>query len=288
MSPQPTLRCPCRGSALERAFEYHEAPRGETKFDMGGQPYRRRYNRCKICEHWFGAHEFDLSRLYSSDYVGATYGGPEGMRRRFDKIMALPVEQSDNRQRVARILRFAAEHEVAADDRVPRALDVGAGLGVFPAVLSQAGWQVVALEPDVRTVLHLREVVGVTAEATDLLDVDPVRFAAFDLITFNKVLEHVEDPVALLLKAAELVSPAGFVYIELPDVAAACDGPEREEFFVEHHHVFSPASLILLAQRAGLAAAAVERVREPSGKYTLRGFLLPRAVWIPGGRTQTG
>jgi SAM-dependent methyltransferase len=276
MSPRPTLRCPCGGSTLERAFEYDRAPRGETQFDFGGQPYRRRYDRCRICEHWFAAHALDLSTLYSSDYVAATYGGAEGMRRRFDKIMTLPADQSDNRQRVARILRFAAEHQVCVAGRAPRALDVGAGLGVFPAALSQAGWQVVALEPDVRTVAHLREVVGVSAEATDLLEVEPAKLGTFELITFNKVLEHVEDPVALLLKAAQLVSSTGFVYVELPDVAAASDGPEREEFFIEHHHVFSPASLVLLAERAGLAASAVERVREPSGKYTLRGFLLPR------------
>ncbi len=51
------------------------------------------------------------------------------------------------------------------------------------------------------------------------------------------------------------------------------DGPDREEFFIEHLHVFSMASLGLLAQRAGFAVDSAERLREPSGKYTLVAFL---------------
>jgi hypothetical protein len=38
--------------------------------------------------------------------------------------------------------------------------------------------------------------------------------------------------------------------------------------------VFSPASLVLVAARADFSAVAIERLREPSGKFTLRGFLV--------------
>jgi 2-polyprenyl-3-methyl-5-hydroxy-6-metoxy-1,4-benzoquinol methylase len=187
--------------------------------------------------------------------------------------MSLPADRSDNRHRVARILEFFRTHAPGAVTGTPRLLDVGAGLGVFPAVMKESGWHVTALEPDPRTVEHLREVVGVEAANANLFDLQPASFGTFDAITFNKVLEHVEDPVPLLAKAAEFLRPQGFIYVELPDVAAAEDGPGREEFFIEHHHVFSPASLILLAERAGMAVVSVERLREPSGKFTLRGFL---------------
>jgi hypothetical protein len=64
------------------------------------------------------------------------------------------------------------------------------------------------------------------------------------------------------------------VYVELPDgEAAAADGAEREEFFIEHSHVFSMSSLCLLARQAGFSADCIERVHEPSTKYTLRAFL---------------
>jgi hypothetical protein len=37
--------------------------------------------------------------------------------------------------------------------------------------------------------------------------------------------------------------------------------------------VFSPASVAMLAERSGFSPVVIERLREPSSKYTVRGFL---------------
>jgi SAM-dependent methyltransferase len=268
----PTLRCPCGERQTEAAAAYDAPPDGETRFDFRSQPYRRAYQSCTLCGHWFGQHDLDLTSMYESAYVDATYGGGDGMRRRFETLMALPFGRSDNRGRVARILAFAP-HRTGAPVR-PWLLDVGAGLGVFPAAMTESGWQVTALEKDRRMVEHLRSIPGVEALAEDVLELDPQTHGPFDAVTFNKVLEHVEDPQPLLESAGRLLSRDGFVYVEVPDVAASAVSPAREEFFVEHHHVFTPASLAMLAERSGLSVAAVERLREPSGKFTLRMFAL--------------
>ena len=140
------------------------------------------------------------------------------------------------------------------------------------------GWSVLAVETDSRTVTHLREAVGIDAFDQDLMLLTADDLGGFvDLVSFNKVLEHVEAPLPLLSHAAGLLTEDGACYLELPDVAAAEEGPGREEFFIEHHHVFSPASLALLAERAGFSLAALERLREPSGKFTLRALLIPGA-----------
>jgi SAM-dependent methyltransferase len=265
-----TLLCPCTPSDTGEGFSYEAPPAGETRFDLGGAAYRRRYRVCATCGHWFGEHDLDLSALYTQGYVDATYGGAQGLEQRFRKIMALPPERSDNRQRVIRVGDYAAGRGLAADQR--RLLDVGAGLGVFPAAMKALGWEVVGLEPDPRNVAHLRQVVGITALAERLEALDPAVTGRFTAITFNKVLEHVEDPVSLLAAALPLLADRGFIYIEVPDVAAAVAGPGREEFFIEHHHVFSPDSLTLLVERAGFALTRIERVHEPSGKYTIFAF----------------
>ncbi len=276
MTLQATLQCPCRGAFLQPAFGYDAPPQLETRFDLRDQAYSRGYDRCTICDHWFGRHDLDLARLYSADYVNATYGNADGLRQRFEKIMALPSEHSDNRQRVARLRAFAHAHGIDETER-PTLLDVGAGLGVFPAVMREGGWVVSALEMDRRMVEHLITAVGIEARAEDLL-AQPVDKPRYDAITFNKVLEHVEDPLPMVVHAARLLSARGFIYIELPDVAAASEGPGREEFFIEHHHVFSPASIAMLFERAGLTPLTIERLREPSGKFTLRGFGKPVTV----------
>lgn len=266
---QPTINCPCGGMHRHEAFSYAAPPEGETRFDLGAQPYQRSYDRCEVCGHFFGRHTLDLNALYGGDYVDSTYGGSSGMQERLQRILALPPEHSDNTGRGRRVADFAADQ--AGLGR--RLLDVGAGIGVFPAAMKAQGWQVTAIEPDPRTVEHLRVNVGIGAYAENLFDLAPERLGHFDAVSFNKVLEHVEKPVDLLAKGASFLTEGGFIYIELPDVAAADVGPEREEFFVEHHHVFSPASFAMLAQQAGLSLTRLERMREPSGKFTLAGFL---------------
>ena len=197
-----TLRCPCDGRFCQPAAQYDAPPNGETRFDLGTQVYHRAYEKCAVCAHWFGRHDLDLSVLYDHAYVDSTYGGTDGMRRRFEKIMALPPERSDNRQRVARVLAFARGRGLGTGARL---LDVGAGLGVFPAAMAEVGWDVTALEPDIRTVDHLTRVAGVRARAADLLTLDPARDGGFAVISLNKVLEHVEDPGTLLVAAAALL-----------------------------------------------------------------------------------
>lgn len=269
---QPTLKCPCEGRYLQPAFHYDAPPAGETAFDCAGGRYERGYSRCGLCGHWFSDNAMDLSGLYGGSYVDNTYG--ERMRQTFDRIQALPPEQSDNADRVARVLDFARAHFPAG--KVPRLLDVGSGLGVFPHRMTEAGWQCTALDPDERAARHSREVIGIEAITGDFMQLNTGTLGRFDVVTFNKVLEHVEDPVAMLARARSLLTPGGFVYFEVPDgEAAAIEGPGREEFFIEHHHVFSSVSAALLAVRAGFRAVLTQALREPSSKFTLRVFATP-------------
>lgn len=271
--PKPTLQCPCAGQHLAQAFVYEAPPEGETRFALDGITYARAYDKCSLCGHWFGNHDIDIGALYENDYVNSTYGGVEGMRKRLQKILALPPERSDNAGRVARVNAFALTR-FSPGFANPSLLDVGAGIGVFPAAMKASGWTVIAVEPDPRTAQHLREAVGVEAQAVPIEALGRDFAGRFDAISFNKVLEHVEDPVAVLSAARPLLAPGGFVYIEVPDAEAAAEhGKGREEFFIEHHHVFSAASLALAVVRAGFMLLALERLQEPSTKFTLRAFL---------------
>ena len=277
MPAAPTLDCLCEGRHLRTAYTYASPPPGEVRFPVAGE-YRRSYGRCGLCGHYFSQHAMDMTALYAGTYVDATYGDSDGLRRNFARIIALPEGKSDNRGRVRRILDFAGRH-LPKRERAPTLLDIGSGLAVFPHAMKEAGWTVTALDPDRRAAAHARDTVGVAAIAGDFMTLDGRELGRHDVVTFNKVLEHVEAPVAMLARAAGVIGGGGFVYIELPDgEAAAGEGGTREEFFIDHHHVFSMASAALLAERAGFRALAIERLREPSGKYTLRAFLALRDV----------
>ena len=258
------MSCPmCGGAQLEPVFRYDEPPPGETPFGL--EHYHREYHRCAACGHFLGVTSIDLDELYSGAYVDATYSA-DGIASTYEKIMSLPPERSDNVQRVSRISERLGDSGTV--------LDVGSGLAVFPARMREAGWTCTALDPDPRAVEHARTAAGVEAVRADFMEADGL--GRFDLVTLNKVLEHVPQPVAMLARTREFLAPGGHVYVELPDGEAAAtdpDGPNREEFFIEHLHVFSMSSMSLLADRAGLMTESAERLREPSGKYTLCAFL---------------
>ena len=272
------LRCPCEGRYFQVVFRYVRPPAGETRFAASANGYAREFQRCRLCGHFAGVHAMDLTALYSGDYVGSTYGDAEGLRRAFDRINALDPATSDNVARVARVLAFAAAHRpgLGCSGR-PTVLDVGSGLGVFVQRMKAAGWNATALDRDVRAVRHARDIIGVDAVHADFREVGAL--GPFDAIAFNKVLEHVQDPAAMLERAHRHLDPHGFVYLEVPDgETAAANGPDREEFFIDHWHAFSRASVAMMAERATFRAVAIEGLREPSGKYTLRAFLTPRAA----------
>lgn len=263
----------CAARGFTHVARFTEPPQGETRF--GFEDYARTLWRCDCCGHIVNRHSLDLDTLYVGQYRDATYG--DALKGTFERIMALPSGRSDNRQRVARI------HQWCRFQRLPcpgRALDVGSGLGVFPAAMREMGWQVVALDPDPVACDHLRDVAEVETWCGSFSpddDFTPPDGRRFDLISFNKVLEHIVPMVATLARAHRFLAPGGQVYLELPDGegALADAGPDREEFFVEHHCAFSLPSFSLLARRAGYRVEMLERVREPSGKFTLRGFLSP-------------
>ncbi len=90
----------------------------------------------------------------------------------------------------------------------------------------------------------------------------------------NNINGNAMGAIVQSLSLRGILAPGGHVYCEVPDApAAAAEGPGREEFFIEHLHVFSPASLAMAAARAGLSPVRTERLHEPSGKWTIAAFL---------------
>lgn len=276
---QQPLRCPiCGNNGLNKIFKYTSPPTGEIRFDFSSHHnYHREILQCCSCGHFISVHEMDESSLYSGDYVNANYRDDDGIRLSFTKIMNLNPEKSDNVGRVRNILEFTNSYFSSSPPvaRIRSVLDVGSGLCVFLAKMKEAGWSCTAIDPDSRAIAHAVKNVGVRGICGDFLSINTND--KFDLITFNKVLEHVKDPEKMLSKSIQNISDNGIIYIEVPDGEfAAVEGQDREEFFIDHPHIFSFSSLLLMVKNAGLTPLKIERLQEPSTKYTLRAFVTPR------------
>jgi SAM-dependent methyltransferase len=267
------LSCPFTGETEARkVFVYSEPPHGEIKFKtVKDQAYYREIWQFPLSRHYLSVHQMDLSDLYEGAYVDANYQNKSGLRKTFDRIIGLPHDRSDNVGRIDHITNFlrSLTHRTSCNTL----LDVGSGLGVFPFGMKLAGWECTSIDPDLRSVEHIQSL-GIEAQQGDFMNYASDN--VYPLITFNKVLEHVLNPVIMLQKCKGNLTPAGLVYVEVPDgEMAEAGGPEREEFCVDHHHIFSATSLSMLADQAGFSVLQIQRLQEPSTKYTLRAFLKP-------------
>lgn len=97
-----------------------------------------------------------------------------------------------------------------------RLLDVGCGSGEFLKRMQRRGWNVEGLDISPDHCARISVEVGVPVH-TGLLPGADVEEAAYDVVTFWQVLEHVHDPVATLSAARSLLAPGGSVVAASPN-----------------------------------------------------------------------
>ncbi len=91
----------------------------------------------------------------------------------------------------------------------------------------------------------------------------------FNIITLNKVLEHVKNPIKFLNKAKKFLKKEGYIYLEVPDIDKAKKiSKNREEFTIEHIHGFTKHSILTLLKNCNLKVLELNKIYEPSTKYT--------------------
>ena len=77
----------------------------------------------------------------------------------------------------------------------------------------------------------------------------------------------------MLIRAKSILKKNGIIYLEVPDVIASKKGKNREEFHIDHLHVFSKKSLVFLVKKVNLNLKLIKSIRETSGKFTIYAFL---------------
>lgn len=250
-----------------------EKPAGETEYGISTEKYYREICECQHCGVYFNRHD-DLipSDFYEGHYNASITQG--NLERRFNKIIKFPFHQSDNKNRVLRIIEFLYQKDRAPAEML--ALDVGSGTGVFLHELKKFGVKVHCIDPDEASTAHALNSIGVEEAFTGGVENYPLG-AKFDLITFNKVLEHITNPVEILQKVQALLKPDGILYVELPDgsvPAAQRDVINHSEFFLDHYTTFNAKSFAYLIKAGGFQMIENKQIQDPSGKYTIYGFAM--------------
>ncbi len=171
-----------------------------------------------------------------------------------------------------------------------RLLDVGCAIGIFLAIAQNAGWQVAGVDVSEYAVRRAREMFSVDARH-GALDQAGFPDGHFDVVTMWDVIEHVEDPVALLRDAARVLKPGGLLLVNTPNEAALLKVLARccyagsfgsvrypvRKLYHRYHRVYLTARTLNMAlERAGFEPARTIRTTIPVVKA--RGSRIEKAV----------
>jgi hypothetical protein len=149
---------------------------------------------------------------------------------------------SSQLQRAARQLE--AVRSVVPQPR--RLADIGAGAGSFVRAARDQGLDAVGIERSHSARQRAAEFYGV--------ELDEHLTGTYDVITLWDVIEHLRDPIGMLVFIREHLTPDGVVFMETGNFEnwqRKSDGDEWGLYLFDHQFYFAPASLQQVTARAG-------------------------------------
>jgi SAM-dependent methyltransferase len=137
-----------------------------------------------------------------------------------------------------------------------RLLDFGCGYGGFLSMCSMFGFHACGVD----RAAAKRDNGSFAKVFADVSDVMPM--APFHALTLFEVLEHLDEPLDLMLRLRDLVVSGGILVLETPDCSGVRGIHTRDDFDkihpLEHINGFTPQSLERFAVRLGF-----EPIRKP-------------------------
>ena len=130
----------------------------------------------------------------------------------YNKVLTNKLQIELDRKRFNYNLEIAEEYIKKPGEL----LDIGAGPGVFVEVARERGWNPTAIEFNSFCVNRIKAL-GIKCINQPLEKAD-LHENSFDCITLWAVLEHIQDPQAMLRKINQLLKPNGILVILVPNM----------------------------------------------------------------------
>ena len=261
----------CNSSNTYKKLTIRERDRFEIACGVLKKNYLRFWYKCLNCNSLFNVHKknnFKKLKKISNNYFKIDFPDTTPLKR-FNKIINLPNNKSDNYNRVRRISRFLSKVK-----KNSKLLDVGAGLGIFLFKLlnfhfkNKKKWKYFSFETDKSNKLLLKKIKGIKNIEKNLFN----NQNKFDFITLNKVLEHIENPYNFLRSIKKILSDKGTIYIEVPHFLSFRRKNDNSLVSL-HFNLYSQKSLLILIKKLKIKLKQIKRINEPSGKITLFCFI---------------
>ncbi len=134
-------------------------------------------------------------------------------------------------------------------------LEVGSGWGTFLKVIKdEYNCQVKGIELSSLAAQVAKDYynLSIIEQSLEQYIIQKSSNETYDVIMMHHVLEHFLNPKEMLSSLRHIITPNGYVYIAVPNVAKP-DEPIDKFFRIEHTYYFSPTSLSLLLRQSGFS-----------------------------------
>lgn len=222
-------------------------------------PICRSWLRCLSCGLYQSRATYDtakLVKLYENGYRNEDFRG-QTIRETFYNIYELPLSKSENKQRFN---WFAG----AARENPSYILDIGSGLGVWPALLKDHGFRVECVEINEQSIEFIQEELDIPC----LYEIP--EYGKFDAVSCIHVLEHIGDPESFLKDIAGILKVGGQLFLEVPDAAVFNLLPDdHDDLNSMHFYFFDTATLYQMVEYARFMVNDISRIQNARGAYRI-------------------
>jgi len=193
-----------------------------------------------------------IAEIYRDNYFASHYTDIERWHRGNVSPGEIACVNMSALVRVAEIQGILSE--LGVRDHV-KFLELGSSYGIVLNAGKLLGWDVWGVEVNETLAKYCREVAGLNVLCKSIEESVPLLPRDFQAIALYHVIEHVKDPVALVLQLFSLVRRGGIVVIQTPNIESrnSLEQGSAWEYFKppEHLWYFSESSLKALLKRAG-------------------------------------
>jgi SAM-dependent methyltransferase len=177
---------------------------------------------------------------------------PDWNQIRFSRWMTEDsIRQFETDHRADYAVRYVQHVLRLKDHGVKRVLDFGCGFGQFVQMCRLFSIEALGVDP-----YHAQRSAGGNQIYAELNDVP----GSFDAITMFEVLEHLEDPLAVLKALRRRLNASGLMIVEVPDTSGVNRISSRDEYYkihpLDHVNAFTPASLDAIMDQVGFERIA--------------------------------
>jgi SAM-dependent methyltransferase len=234
------MRCKICGGFPEKTAFWYRTPDKYERW-VGLKEIKRLWVRCSDCGFYWQLRSYPLSHLekiYRSGYRHSDFRG-ETIAQAYRRISAIKYSENERR-----FLWFAYRTNY---EKTKKILDIGSGIGVWPALLKKAEYSVTCVEENAHSINFIYENLGIGCYR-NLQDTN----SDFDAVSLIHVLEHIEDVDGFLGGVRKKLLKGGYLFVEVPDSSEfGVLKKNHDEFNSCHVAFYDMGSLYRVLKRNG-------------------------------------